>query len=53
VTHALGVDTAIDMINNPKLAEGSIKESAPGGEVGVTVVESHRHVGANVDVLDR
>jgi hypothetical protein len=43
--HVLGIRGAIDMIDEPKLAESSIEEGTPGIEGSVAVVEGDWHMG--------
>lgn len=51
VPHGLRIDSAIDMVEKPELAEGGIEEGCPNGEGGVAAVEDDGNVGANVHVL--
>jgi hypothetical protein len=52
VPHVLGIDGAIDMIDQPELAESGVEESAPSREHCGAVVEGDRHMSADVHMLD-
>jgi hypothetical protein len=52
VPHVLGVDGAINMIDQLELVKSGIEEGAPSRERHVTVVEGDRHMSAVVHVLD-
>jgi hypothetical protein len=50
--HGMGVDGAIGMVDNAKLAERGIEESPPHAEVVLGEVEDDRNVSMNVHMLD-
>jgi hypothetical protein len=50
--HGLGVEGAIDMVDDTKLVEHGVEESAPHAEVVLGEVEDYRNVSMNVHVLD-
>jgi hypothetical protein len=50
--HGLGVDGAVDMVDNAKLAERGVEESAPHAEVVLGEVEDDRNMSTNVHMLD-
>jgi hypothetical protein len=52
VPHVLGVDGAINMIDQSKLVKICVEEGAPSREHRVAIVESDRHMSADIDVLD-
>jgi hypothetical protein len=52
VSHVLGVDGAIDMIDKLELAKSGVEEGTPSRERRVTVVEGDQHMSADVHVLD-
>jgi hypothetical protein len=52
VIHSLGVDGAINMIDDAKLTERGIEESTPHVEVVLGEVEDDGNVSMNVHMLD-
>jgi hypothetical protein len=50
--HGLGIDGAVDMVNNAKFAEHGIEESAPHAEVVLDEVEDNQNMITNVHMLD-
>jgi hypothetical protein len=53
VEHHGGVDGAVDVVGDAKLAERGIEERAPGGEVRLGEVQCDGNMGADVHVLQR
>jgi hypothetical protein len=52
LSHGLGVNGAIDVIDQPELAKSGVEEGAPSRKCGVAVVEGDCHMSADIDVLD-
>lgn len=48
----LSIDCAVDVIIEAEFAEDGIEEGTPDLEVVVAVVQGHRHMSEDVDVLD-
>jgi hypothetical protein len=52
VPHVLGINGAVDKIEEPDLAKGTIKEGTLGRECSVTIVNGDCHMVVDVDMLD-
>jgi hypothetical protein len=53
VEAVLGVDHAVNMVDDAELQEGVVEEGAPLGVVSLVEVQRHRNMGLDVDEVDR